>query len=139
MRAIAYRQDAKDILFRLAEQGRWITDFCREIGISRTAFERWKRDVDGFAEIVETAHAVYQSWWEERGRAAMSMPSREFNSAVWIFQMKCRFPEEWREKSHIETVDATPKAVFVAPDQYQSINEWSEAYQSGANQNGNNT
>lgn len=102
--------------------------FCKEAKIGKYLFYKWQEDYPEFAEAIDLAYPIYEAWWEERGRRALDMPAREFNSVVWIYQMKCRF-ENWIEKQHVETVDKTPKATFVAPDQYRDLEQWSQAYQ----------
>lgn len=127
-----------DLMIKLAENGRWITQFCREIRCSTKLFYEWKRSIPEFAKAIDVAQAAYQAWWEDRGIEGLHLSSREFNTGVWIYNMKCRF-DDWREKTQVETVDNSQKAKFIAPEQYNDLDQWSAAYHKAGSKNVNNT
>lgn len=123
-----FKPEYCDLIIKLAEQGKFRNAFCKEIRCGTQVFYRFKEEVSDFAEAVDIAIAIYQDWWEEKGRLGMDN-GRNFNSTAWIFFMKNKFPDEYGEKSILETINKTAKTTFIAPDQYNDLEEWSKAYQ----------
>lgn len=123
-----FKPEYCDLIIQLAETGRLHIAFCKTVRCGRQVYYRFKEEVPEFAEAVEIAEAMYQDWWEEKGRQGLDN-GKTFNSTAWIFFMKSKFPSEYGEKSTLETIDKTQKTTFVAPDQYSDLEEWSKAYQ----------
>jgi hypothetical protein len=86
---------------------------ARVFGVSREAFRLWEKtppdmDADGnseFSDAVKLGLTASQSWWEDLAQAAVH--DKKVNSAVLIFNLKNRFPDAWREKTEVESVNAT--------------------------------
>lgn len=72
-----------------------IEAFCGEVGISVDTFYRWEKVRPALSEAKKRGLAKSQSFWEKLGMAGMTGKIKNFNSAIWIFNMKNRFG--WRD------------------------------------------
>lgn len=72
-----------------------------EIGIARSTFDEWENNNPAFSEAVKDAVSRSQAWWERKGRVA-TFESAGFNATSYIFNMKNRFPSEWRDKTEVD-------------------------------------
>jgi len=50
--------------------------------------------------------SVSQGWWESKGREATFGGVPNFNATSFIFNMKNRFPADWRDKQDHELTGA---------------------------------
>lgn len=87
-----------------------IAEMAAEIGISRETFNVWRKDRKDFSDAVKEAVALSQAWWEKQGRMATFGAIDGFNATSYIFQMKNRFRDDWRDKHDLEHSgpDGTP-------------------------------
>src|SRR3990167_8260330 len=81
-------------------QGNSKASFAGHIGIHRSTLYDWLEIYPKFKEASEIADAKCQLWWEEFG--IQMMTSGQGNPAMWIFNMKNRFPKDWKEKTQTE-------------------------------------
>jgi hypothetical protein len=102
---------------------------ARVFGISREAFRLWEKtppdmDVDGNSEFscaVQRGLTASQAWWEDLAQAAVH--DRKTNSAILIFNLKNRFPKDWREKTEVESTNTTKHEM--SPETAKFLAEWS--------------
>jgi DNA-binding XRE family transcriptional regulator len=98
--------------------------FAGLIGVSRKTIYNWVDDHAEFAEAKEEASELCRLFWEKLGIVYVVSQTENFgknegskstslNAATWIFNMKNRFPREWREKTE---VDQTAKIELTAQD-----------------------
>lgn len=66
-------------------------------GIGRDTFIVYQQEHPEFSDAVKAALQHSQAWWEQKGRVA-TFESQGFNATSYIFNMKNRFPEDWRDK-----------------------------------------
>ena len=55
-----------------------------------------------FSIAVKEALRVSQAWWEEKGREATFGAHPGYNATSYIFQMKNRFGEDWRDRKEVD-------------------------------------
>jgi len=84
-------------------------EMSAELGISHQAFLNYQSQHPEFMEAVKEAVAQSQAWWEKNGRIATFGGCDGFNATSYIFQMKNRFPQDWRDKRELnhESADGT--------------------------------
>jgi len=82
------------------------------LGVSRYTFYNWlKKDLNScdkecvelykdFQETIKQGEAASQSWWEEKGRN--NLDNREFNTALYNFNMKNMFRKDYGDEQKIE-------------------------------------
>jgi len=82
------------------------------LGVSRDTFYKWlKKDLNScdkecvelykdFQETIRQGEAASQSWWEEKGRK--NLDNREFNTALYNFNMKNMFRKDYGDEQKLE-------------------------------------
>lgn len=106
-----YRPEYCAKLIDMGKEGRGVSEFCSDVGISRNTFYVWSDAHPEFAEARELHRAHCQAWWEKAGREGMFMQT--FNATIWTKNMNNRFREEWGEKVDVNAnVQATVKGAF---------------------------
>ena len=91
-----------DRVVECGREGMGIAEMAAEIGISRETFNVWRKDRKDFSDAVKEAVALSQAWWEKQGRMATFGAIDGFNATSYIFQMKNRFRDDWRDKHEME-------------------------------------
>jgi hypothetical protein len=75
---------------------------CAELGICYDTFQTYQEQHPAFFEAVKMAQMQSQAWWEKSGRVATFGGYEGFNATSYIFQMKNRFPNDWRDKREVD-------------------------------------
>lgn len=93
-----------DEVINAMAEGKSITAFAADIGVSRTTIQNWEKQFPDFAEAIQIAKAKGQAWWETRARAmAGGAPG---NPAVVIFSLKNLGAEDFKDKVQNEHTGA---------------------------------
>lgn len=87
-----------DRVLELAREGASKAEMALDIGIAYSTFDVWQNDNEEFSEAVKAAEKISQGWWEKQGRIATFGGIQNFNATSFIFNMKNRFKEDWRDK-----------------------------------------
>jgi hypothetical protein len=106
-------EDWKEIMISLAKEGASVLEISTHLGIPRQRMYDLRDREPEFHDIFVRARALCQSWWEEQGR--VNMKDRDFNNALWAFNMKNRFRDDWGDKQVIEQdikVSGAPQISF---------------------------
>ena len=89
------------------ESGLSFESFAGTIRVCRKTLYNWEKEHDDFKRAKGIATELCRIFWEKLGRDHIinltsskkgESKSKSLNSSVWIFNMKNRFPQEWREK-----------------------------------------
>ena len=96
-----YDPSMLDKIIEIGKIGGSQVEMAVEIGVSRETFYRWKDELPEFCDTVKKALDLSQSWWEKQGRVA-TFAGDGFNATSYIFNMKNRFKEDWRDKVETE-------------------------------------
>lgn len=91
-----------DRVVECGREGMGVAEMSAEIGISRETFNAWRKSRPEFSDAVKEAVALSQAWWEKQGRMATFGAIDGFNATSYIFQMKNRFRDDWRDKHEME-------------------------------------
>ena len=89
----------------------WMIDAVLEVGrfggskekmavacrISKETLYEWMEQHKEFSDAVKEATDLSQVWWENAGQSGMLGMVEGFNSSGWQFNMKTRFPDNYRE------------------------------------------
>lgn len=67
------------------------------IGISKDTLYKWIEEHDEFSDAIKEGELLSQVWWENFGQSAALGAVEGFNSTAWIFSMKNRFPDRYRD------------------------------------------
>lgn len=100
-RPTEYRQEYCDRVVELGREGASKAEMAHAIGVSRTTLDAWTSANPEFLDAVKEAVSLAQGWWESEGRKAVFGQTPGFNATAFIFTMKNRFPDDWRDKQEV--------------------------------------
>lgn len=101
-RPTKYKPEFCDKVIELAKVGASKAEMALELDIAYSTFDVWQNDIPEFSDAVKRAERISQGWWEREGRIATFGGKDGFNATSYIFQMKNRFSEDWRDKRETE-------------------------------------
>jgi transposase len=117
-RPTKYKEEYCDKVIEVMREGASKVEFCAEIGISYNTFLSWQDENPEFMTSVKTGDMMCQAWWEKKGRQA-TFNSEGFNATSYIFNMKNRFKDDWRDKQEVDNKHSGSVAnVNYTPEEY---------------------
>lgn len=84
-----------DLVRDLGAEGKSKAQIAACIGVNRDTLNEWTKQHDDFSVAVKDAQELALAWWENAGQ--MNMTRMGFNATAFIFQMKNRFREDYRD------------------------------------------
>lgn len=94
--------EALQILSGLGHEGEGMAEAAVALGICRDTFYRWMDQHQEFSDAVKDMRTRSQAWWERKGRLGTFGETEGFSGVGFVFNMKNRFPEDWRDKVNME-------------------------------------
>lgn len=109
-RPTKYNPDMCEQVKACGDAGMTIIEMCRDIGITRETMRVWRETNPEFSAAVNEGLDRAQAWWEMQGRIATFGGCDGYNATSYIFQMKNRFKEDWRDRQDhtLANPDGTP-------------------------------
>ena len=114
--------DWEEKMYEMAAKGASDIELRVMLHISDDLWYRFIDEEPDFSRAVKRARQLCQVWWERHGRK-MAAGERDGNPTVWIFNMKNRFKDDWRDKveQDLSSSDGTMtttviERVIVKPD-----------------------
>lgn len=83
------------------EEGKTLASMANDLDIDRSTLNEWMEAHPEFSRAVKRGLEKAQAWWEDEGRKATFGGISNFNATSYIFQMKNRFKEDWRDKHEV--------------------------------------
>ena len=87
-----------EAIIAAGEEGQTLAEMAATIGVDRSTLKDWTDQHPDFSRAVKIGLDRAQAWWERQGRVATFGGCDGFNATSYIFQMKNRFKEDWRDK-----------------------------------------
>jgi transposase len=116
-----------DKVIELGKIGASKVEMACELDICRTTFDNYEKEYPEFLKAVKQAVMFSQAFWEKNGRLATFGGTPNFNATTWIFNMKNRFSEDWKDKTEssvdaklngtLELKDVTDKLLSYVPQE----------------------
>jgi DNA-binding XRE family transcriptional regulator len=75
--------------------------FAAMINVSRRTLYMWEKDHPEWNEAKEIGQEHCQLVWEKMGVAGSSGNIRHFNATSWMFNMRCRFRDQFADLGHL--------------------------------------
>jgi hypothetical protein len=97
-----YKPEYCDKVISLGRDGASKAEIAHALGVSRNTLDNWAASHPEFLSAVKEAVSLAQGWWESEGRKATFGASPGFNATAFIFTMKNRFPDDWKDKRETE-------------------------------------
>ena len=100
-----YKKEFCEQLVEHMSQGLSFESFAAVIDVNQDTLYEWAKVHEDFSESKKAARNKCMLFWERAGIQGMNSDS--FKSPVWIYNMKCRFPDQWADKKETE-ITGTP-------------------------------
>lgn len=100
-RPTKYRKEMAAQVAEMGTGGEGLCEIAAELGIHYQTFLDWQAQHPEFSEAVKVARRNSQAWWERQGRLGIFGGTEGFNATGYIFQMKNRFPDDWRDRQEV--------------------------------------
>lgn len=110
-----YKPEYCELLIDHMSKGLSFESFAGVVGTCKQTIYNWTEEFPAFLDAKSQATAKCRLWWEEAGLSGMFMGGKDnpFQSAIWVYNMKCRFRDEWTERKDVvlqaQVQDTTPK------------------------------
>ena len=103
-----------NIIIDAGRQGKHITQFLIELGISWEGHHALLKRNKKYSEAFNEYNKLCEQWWYERAYDAMaSGESNKFNQRLWTIIMKNKFKGNWQDENK---VDITTKGDKLNPN-----------------------
>jgi hypothetical protein len=86
------------VVVNVGEEGETLVGMAEACDVSRETINEWMKAHPDFSDAVKRGLQKSQAWWERQGRLATFGATPGFNPTSYIFNMKNRFKEDWRDK-----------------------------------------
>ncbi len=106
-RPTKYRPEYCEMLIEHMTKGLSFESFAAEIDVSLQTIYDWTRAHEEFLEAKNRAFEKCRLFWEKlallgaSGLKSGNIDGRNINPTLVIWNMKCRFPKEWRDNKHV--------------------------------------
>ena len=97
-RPTKYKEEFCEMLVSHMASGLSFESFAAAIGVSEETLFEWSRCHEEFLVSKKEGFSKNRLFYEKYGIGGMAGRVKNFNSTVWIFNMKNRFSQQWREK-----------------------------------------
>lgn len=102
-------------VIELGREGASKAEMAADLDCARSTFTLWEAEHEEFSASVKQAVNYSQAWWEAKGRIATFGGVDGFNATAFIFNMKNRFPADWKDKQEVDqTTTLTASDPFMA-------------------------
>ena len=91
-----------EVVIAVGAEGGSLAEMAEACDIDRGTLNEWLEIHPEFSRAVKRGIQKAQVWWEQQGRKATFGASDGFNATSYIFNMKNRFKDDWRDKVETE-------------------------------------
>ncbi|HXF89583.1 MAG TPA: helix-turn-helix domain-containing protein [Xanthobacteraceae bacterium] len=88
-----------DLVLELGAAGKSKTQIAAALGVVRATLDNWADQHPEFLAALKAAKELELAWWETAGQINMSRQG--FNATAFIFQMKNRFPSDYKDRQEV--------------------------------------
>lgn len=106
-----YREEYCEQLIEHMATGMSFLTFAAVADVHEDTLYEWVKVHPEFSDAKRKAFTKNRAFWEGKGIEFLSSDKdgEKINATVWLFNMKNRFPREWRDRQDIVTRDETLK------------------------------
>ena len=126
------------------EQGLSFESFAGVVRCTKSTLYRWLNHNSDFSDAKHRGVQLCRLWWERLGiqgvqgfgpecvkkrkvvngvEVEVEYAAAQFNVGAWIFNMKNRFPEEWRERPDLPAKDDLLAELAASPEAQKKLAE----------------
>ena len=128
-RPTIYKQEFCDLLIDHMEKGYSYESFAGLLGVSKQTIYDWEKANPEFLDAKKRATEKSRLFWEkvgienivnietmEKGESGnFTAVKKSLNSAAWIFNMKNRFKDDWKDKHENEFSGSIGTVIMPTP------------------------
>ena len=100
-RPTKYKPEFCDVVVQAGREGKTKAEMAADLDIDRGTLNEWCEAHPDFSRAVKLGLDYAQAWWEGKGRLATFGGTDGFNATSYIFQMKNRFSDDWRDRQDV--------------------------------------
>ena len=100
-----YKSEYCKIAAKVLAAGESLAAVCAELDICRATLYNWRAAHPEFASALDRGLQKAQRDWERLGREGISGEIDKFSASPWIFTMKNRFRDDYKEDKEQQVVD----------------------------------
>lgn len=101
-----YKPEYCEIAAKVLADGESLAAVCAELDICRKTLYRWRDAHPDFESAINRGLQKAQREWEAIGRDGICGDIKNFSGTPWIFTMKNRFREDYKEDKNESKSDA---------------------------------
>lgn len=106
MPELIYNESYCDKIVQVLGGGKSIASVAKNFGVARRTIYEWRDKHPEFAEALRLGMDASQEYWEEIGHDGVLGEVKNFSAATWIFIMKNRFRDDYKDKEKEDTSDS---------------------------------
>ena len=112
-----YRPEFCERVVELAKGGLGVAELGAALNVSERVLYDWKEAHPDFLQAMTHARSFSKAWWETKAREGIvTEGGKAINAALWGKIMSCRFPDDYREKHHLEHTGAGGGPIVIEAD-----------------------
>lgn len=93
-----YKKELCETALKVLSNGESLAAVCAELEITRETLRVWRDTHKEFRDAINLGLLKAQRIWEQMGKDGMQGNYERFGAAPWIFTMKNRFREDYKEE-----------------------------------------
>ena len=97
-RPTKYKPEFCEVVINVGKEGGSLAKMAVECGVSMSTFQDWQQEWPKFRAAVKAGRLHSQVKWEEMGMNGTFDKDAGLSASAFIFQMKNRFPHDYRDK-----------------------------------------
>lgn len=105
-----------ETVVKCGEEGDTLAGMAEACDVHRETLNDWIVEHSEFSDAVKRGLQKAQAWWEKQGRIATFGGKEGFNATSFIFNMKNRFKDDWRDKHETEHSGNAITVIVNKPD-----------------------
>jgi len=90
-----YKPELCNDVLEYMRQGDSKIAVAAKLDISRDTLYEWAKEHKEFSDTIKRGVELSQAWWEDLGKELVL--AGQGNATAWIYNMKCRFREDWAD------------------------------------------
>jgi len=95
------------VVIKCGKNGQTLAEMASALGVDRATVNDWRNKHPAFSRAVKRGLEEAQAWWERKGREATFGAVPGFNATSWIFNMKNRFADDWKDRHDLTSSDGS--------------------------------
>lgn len=97
-RPTKYKPEMCDRVIAMGKYGASRAEMALELDIDYTTLLDWEKQHEEFSHALKRSAQNSKGWWERLGRQSAVGEVENFNATSFIFNMKNRFKEDWKDR-----------------------------------------